>query len=174
MRARFITTALKIGAPARGCANAGHRDPGTTKLYDRRGYNPEDGRTLSEGYSNTLAPGSLPDLWTDDSVTVADAVAYFAGGRTVIVQREGYEESVVIPACSPVAVEMAISDAVVRIRRLRRGRCQRPPQPSRMADLVTKGAAAAGVSELIDRVIATDLAEVRAQRSTDARSLLKS
>jgi len=42
MRATFITTALKNGAQHEEVQKAaGHRDPGTTKLYDRRGYNPE-------------------------------------------------------------------------------------------------------------------------------------
>ena len=43
---------------------------------------------------------------------VADVVAYFAGGRTVTVQHEGYAEPVAIPACPRAAVEAAISDAV--------------------------------------------------------------
>jgi hypothetical protein len=73
-----------------------------------------DKATLSELHPSILAPGVLPGLWTGDSVTVADAVGYFAGGRTVTVQREGYEEQVVIPACPPAAVETAISDAVCR------------------------------------------------------------
>jgi hypothetical protein len=42
----------------------------------------------------------------------ADAVDYFAGGRIVMVQREGYEEPVHIPACPPAAVEAAIAEAV--------------------------------------------------------------
>jgi len=42
MRASFITTALENGAQLEDAQKAaGHRDPGTTKLYDRRGYNPE-------------------------------------------------------------------------------------------------------------------------------------
>jgi integrase len=40
MRATFITTALENGAQLEDVQKAaGHRDPGTTKLYDRRGYN---------------------------------------------------------------------------------------------------------------------------------------
>jgi hypothetical protein len=39
-------------------------------------------------------------------------ISYFAGGRTITVQREGYEEPVVIPACPAAAVEAAIADAV--------------------------------------------------------------
>jgi integrase/recombinase XerD len=42
MRATFITTALENGAQIEDVRKAaGHRDPGTTKLYDRRRYNPE-------------------------------------------------------------------------------------------------------------------------------------
>jgi integrase/recombinase XerD len=42
MRATFITTALDNGASLEDVqSTAGHADPSTTKLYDRRGYNPE-------------------------------------------------------------------------------------------------------------------------------------
>ena len=42
MRATFITTALDKGASLEDVQrDAGHADPGTTQLYDRRGYNPE-------------------------------------------------------------------------------------------------------------------------------------
>jgi hypothetical protein len=69
--------------------------------------------TLAELHPSVLAPGALPNLWSGESITVADAVAYFAGGRTVMVQREeGYEEPVLIPACPQAAVETAIAEAV--------------------------------------------------------------
>ena len=42
IRATFITTALDNGASLEDVQfAAGHADLGTTKLYDRRGYNPE-------------------------------------------------------------------------------------------------------------------------------------
>jgi hypothetical protein len=42
MRATSITTALENSAQLEDVQKAaGHRDPSTTKLYDRRGYNPE-------------------------------------------------------------------------------------------------------------------------------------
>jgi Amidohydrolase len=42
MRATFITTALENGAQLQDVQRAaGHRDPDTTKLYGRRGYNPK-------------------------------------------------------------------------------------------------------------------------------------
>lgn len=68
--------------------------------------------TLSEVHPSVLAPDVLPGLWSGDALTVADVIAYFTGGRTVMVQREGYEEPVIIPACPAAAVEAAISDAV--------------------------------------------------------------
>ena len=41
MRATFITTALENGAQPEDVQKAaGHGDPSTTKLYDRRRYNP--------------------------------------------------------------------------------------------------------------------------------------
>ena len=71
-----------------------------------------DRATLSELDPQALAPGVLPELWAGDSVTVADLAAYFSGGRTVTVQREGYTEPVGIPACPRAAVEAAVSEAV--------------------------------------------------------------
>ena len=71
-----------------------------------------DKTTLSELDPNALAPGVLPELWASEAVTAADVVAYFAGGRVVTVQREGYTEPVAIPACAREAVESAIADAV--------------------------------------------------------------
>ena len=45
MRATFITTALENGDQLEDVQKAaGHRDPSTTKLYDRRGHNPEKRR----------------------------------------------------------------------------------------------------------------------------------
>jgi integrase/recombinase XerD len=51
MRATFITTALENGAQLEDVQKAaGHRDPGTTKLYDRRGYNPEKAASFFATY----------------------------------------------------------------------------------------------------------------------------
>jgi integrase len=52
MRATFITTALDNGASLEDVQSAaGHADPSTTKLYDRRGYNPE--KSASSNSANT-------------------------------------------------------------------------------------------------------------------------
>ena len=51
MRATFITTALDNGASLEDVQRAaGHADPSTTKLYDRRGYNPEKSASLFANY----------------------------------------------------------------------------------------------------------------------------
>jgi hypothetical protein len=68
--------------------------------------------SLSDLHPGSLAPGALPGLWKGDTIAVAEAIAFFAGGRTVMVQKQGYEEPVVIPACPAAAVEAAVSDAV--------------------------------------------------------------
>ncbi len=71
-----------------------------------------EGATLSDIPPSALTPWTLPQLWSGDSITVDDVISYFAGGRQVAVQREGYEEAVAIPKCSSAAVEAAVSDAV--------------------------------------------------------------
>ena len=51
MRATFITTALENGAHLEDVQKAaGHRDPSTTKLYDRRGYNPKKAASFFATY----------------------------------------------------------------------------------------------------------------------------
>ena len=51
MRATFITTALDNGASLEDVQwAAGHADPSTTKLYDRRGYNPEKSASFFANY----------------------------------------------------------------------------------------------------------------------------
>ena len=51
MRATFITTALENGAQLEDVQKAaGHRNASTTKLYDRRGYNPEKAASFFATY----------------------------------------------------------------------------------------------------------------------------
>ncbi len=51
MRATFITTALENGAQLEDVQKAaGHHDASTTKLYDRRGYNPEKAASFFATY----------------------------------------------------------------------------------------------------------------------------
>ena len=51
MRATFITTALDNGASLEDVQrDVGHADPTTTKLYDRRGHNPEKSASFFANY----------------------------------------------------------------------------------------------------------------------------
>jgi integrase/recombinase XerD len=51
MRATCVTTALENGCPLEDVQQAaGHAEPGTTKLYDRRGYNPEKSASFFATY----------------------------------------------------------------------------------------------------------------------------
>lgn len=51
MRATFITTALENGANLEDVQrDVGHADPSTTKLYDRRGHNPERSASFFASY----------------------------------------------------------------------------------------------------------------------------
>ena len=49
--ATFITTALKIGANSEEVQDAsGHANPSTTRLYDRRGFDPEKSASFFANY----------------------------------------------------------------------------------------------------------------------------
>lgn len=58
----------------------------------------------------------LPGLWSGEEIAVGDVIGYFAGGHTVAVPKEGYEDTAIIPKCDPAAVEAAIGEAVERGR----------------------------------------------------------
>ena len=68
--------------------------------------------TLSELAPDLLADQKLPGLWSDEEIGVQDVYDYFAGGHTVSVPQEGYEETLTIPKCESADVETAISQAV--------------------------------------------------------------
>jgi uncharacterized protein YjbI with pentapeptide repeats len=60
MRATFITTALENGAQLEYVQKAaGHCDPSTAKLYDRRGYNPDEWREKNPGLFVDLSEANL-------------------------------------------------------------------------------------------------------------------
>ena len=67
---------------------------------------------LSEIEPGLLAPGVLPDLWTDSDVSVGDVRAYFSGGKVIKVARQGYDEPVTIPKAPQAVVDGAIGWAV--------------------------------------------------------------
>jgi integrase/recombinase XerD len=67
MRATFITTALENGAQLEDVQKAaGHRDPGTTKLYDRRRYNPEKARRAFLLLTNEANPPAIKNKESED------------------------------------------------------------------------------------------------------------
>jgi hypothetical protein len=68
--------------------------------------------TLAEISPGLLSPQILPALWTGQSIEAKDIFDYFAGGKVIKVQRDGYEEPVAIPKAEKGAVEVAIENAV--------------------------------------------------------------
>ena len=61
-----------------------------------------------------LRQGNLPGLWESDAVSVQEVYNYFAGGHEVVLPREGYEETLRVPACEPAYVDAAVEQAVER------------------------------------------------------------
>ena len=68
--------------------------------------------TLSELPAELLEPEKLPGLWREGGISVRDVCDYFAGGHTVTVPMDGYEETVTLPKCEPEDVEAAVAQAV--------------------------------------------------------------
>ena len=62
--------------------------------------------------TDLLGQGNLPGLWSSDAITVQDVYDYFGGGREVVLPREGYEETLRVPACEPAHVDAAVLQAV--------------------------------------------------------------
>ena len=56
----------------------------------------------------------LPGLWSAAEINVQDVYDFFAGGHTVSLPKEGYEDRLDIPKCESASVEAAISQAVER------------------------------------------------------------
>lgn len=59
-----------------------------------------------------LLKDQLPKLWKDEQANFGDIIKYFTGKNTVMVQRQGYEEPVSIPAVSRRVLEESISNSV--------------------------------------------------------------
>lgn len=68
--------------------------------------------TLLDIEPTLLVPEKLPGLWQKESITVGEIEAYFEGGKTVAVPRDGYEDQMIIPAASQETVFAAVSKAV--------------------------------------------------------------
>jgi len=67
---------------------------------------------LSDLPFNLLTPNSLPDLWTEPTITLNTVLDYFAGGRVVKIQKQGYEEPLPIPKVDRAIILPAVSEAV--------------------------------------------------------------
>jgi hypothetical protein len=67
---------------------------------------------LSQLEPSLLALGKLPDLWNGTDFAVADARAYFSGGKVITIARQGYDEPVTIPKAPRVVVDDAIAREV--------------------------------------------------------------
>ena len=69
---------------------------------------------LAELPVRLLAPGenALPSFWEAESITLGDVIAYFRGGHTATVPREGYDEVETIPQCGEEVVRNAVGAAV--------------------------------------------------------------
>ena len=68
---------------------------------------------LAELPGRLLAPGddALPGLWESGGLTLGDVIAYFKGGHTVTVPREGYDEVEAVPRCDEALVRKAVGAA---------------------------------------------------------------
>ena len=67
---------------------------------------------LSQLAPDLLRHQRLPGLWSAAEISVQHLYDYFAGGHTVILPREGYEETLMIPKCESTNVDAAVSQAV--------------------------------------------------------------
>jgi len=67
---------------------------------------------LAEIAGDLLAPGTLPDLWTGDEITVQAVMDYFSGKKVVQVARGGFTEPVPVPKASAEVVAAAVNNAV--------------------------------------------------------------
>ena len=71
-----------------------------------------DAVSLSDLDPELLKPDVLPGLWNTDEISVQDVIDYFSNGHPETVQREGYEDVVLIPQCEEKLVQEAIERAV--------------------------------------------------------------
>jgi len=67
---------------------------------------------LSEIAPDLLSPNRLPNLWQGSELIIKNAYDYFSGGKVVQIQKDGYEEPVMIPKADSAIIDLAIQDAV--------------------------------------------------------------
>ena len=102
------------------------RPDGTRRTFWREPVNPDARRDpgleavlpehaeLTRLSPGMLDPGSaaLPQLWSGESLSLSELMAYFKGGKTVAVPREGFEEPLPVPRCDPDVIRPAVARAV--------------------------------------------------------------
>jgi len=59
-----------------------------------------------------LAPGGLPGLWDNPSISFTDLQAYFSGKHFVEIDKGGYSENQLVPAATAETLREAVSSAV--------------------------------------------------------------
>ena len=69
---------------------------------------------LSEITPDLLSPNRLPNLWQGSELIIKNVYDYFSGGKVVQIQKDGYEEPVMIPKADSAIIDLAIQDAVKR------------------------------------------------------------
>jgi hypothetical protein len=67
---------------------------------------------ISELSSELLLPARLPGLWGANRIKLADFGAYFAGGKVVKIQKDGYEEPATVPKVEREVLCSAVAQAV--------------------------------------------------------------
>jgi hypothetical protein len=67
---------------------------------------------LSDVPLEVLELGKLPELWSGERLRLAELEAYFAGGKVVQLQGDGYVEPMTIPRANPETVRAAVAAAV--------------------------------------------------------------
>ena len=70
--------------------------------------------SLSDIDPALLSFQELPGLWPADEISLQSVHGYFAGGHSVQLPKEGYEDILFIPACDASQVDEAISQAVAQ------------------------------------------------------------
>jgi hypothetical protein len=105
--------ALRLARPDRSIRTFWRQQPDEAALSDPglEVVLPEEA-ALNEIATTLLVPGALPDLWTDPEITFKQLCEYFSGKHVVKIEREGYDEPMMIPKAEQEVVERAVSSAV--------------------------------------------------------------
>jgi hypothetical protein len=67
---------------------------------------------ITELSSSLLLPGQLPALWRRETLLIRDLYDYFSGQHIVQIQKEGYEEPLLIPHAEPAILDVLVVDLV--------------------------------------------------------------